>query len=151
MDFGEKIQVFIKNKFGNLANFAEQYEINYSTVHNYCTGKRKPSKKFLEILRDNGCNLNYLYSQDKTEVITDSQNVYKGGDINNTINSTTKEAEKMGMTLSAGLMSGNINYGDTLVRELYLQISRLEEENKNCHQQIKNLTEIIKTMAAKGG
>ena len=66
-EFGKRLKVDIKSKFGSIKELAARIEIDPSTISNYTRGVREPRAKFLGILAKLGCDTNWLLTGEKSK------------------------------------------------------------------------------------
>ena len=64
MDFGAKIRLFAKLKYGSLAGLANAIGISGAHISQYVNGHNKPGLDFLKKLNEVGCDINWLLSDD---------------------------------------------------------------------------------------
>lgn len=63
MDFVEKLRIFAEN-FGSISALAEALGIAQPSLSRYLSGEVKPGLDFIMKLKDLGCDINWLLSDD---------------------------------------------------------------------------------------
>lgn len=64
MKTSDKLKIFAKKKFGSVSALAEAMGISQPSIAQYTSGKRGIGNKQIERLRDLGCDINWLLSED---------------------------------------------------------------------------------------
>ncbi|CAG1022660.1 hypothetical protein MTYM_01886 [Methylococcales bacterium] len=64
MDFGAKIKLFAKMKFGSVSALADALDISQPHLSQYINDKNKPGMEFFRKMSELGCDLNWLMSDD---------------------------------------------------------------------------------------
>jgi len=64
MNFGEKLKLFAIEKFGSLTNLANILGMSIGHLSQYVNGVNKPGMDFFAKLKDVGCDINWLLSED---------------------------------------------------------------------------------------
>ena len=64
MNIGEKIRIFAENKGISLAQLADLLGMKPQSLQVYVSGKSNPGSEILMKLKDLGCDINWLLSED---------------------------------------------------------------------------------------
>ena len=65
MNFGEKLKLFAKKNFGSLTTLAKNLGMSIGHLSQYVNGVNKPGLDFLLKLKELGCDINWLLSDDE--------------------------------------------------------------------------------------
>lgn len=69
MSLGNKIKRFALTQFGSISDFARVMGMSPSNINFYITGRRKPGADILNKMRELGCDINWLLSEEEEGVI----------------------------------------------------------------------------------
>ncbi len=69
MTLGKKIREFGLKKFGKLTIFAQNLDMELPSLYHYFNNKSKPGFDFLLKLRNMGCDIEWLFSDDEDPLI----------------------------------------------------------------------------------
>ena len=63
--FGKRLKEFAVSKFKTIKSLGEELGIDPRNLSNYTSGQREPRAKFLSILAEHGCDINWLLTGKK--------------------------------------------------------------------------------------
>lgn len=64
MEFGQKLKLFAKEKYGSLTALASALDMTIGHISQYVNGHSKPGLDFLKKLNEVGCDINWLLTDD---------------------------------------------------------------------------------------
>ncbi len=62
--FAKKLRIWIDFKYGSIQSFANEVGLKYATVHHYLSGRSEPGLEFLFKIKERGCDLDWLLTDD---------------------------------------------------------------------------------------
>ncbi len=65
--FGERLKEFAKSEFNSIKGLGEEIGVDPRNLSNYTSGQREPKAKFLTILSNHGCDINWLLTGKKAK------------------------------------------------------------------------------------
>lgn len=67
MTFGEKLKYFANTKFGGVSKLAKALGMSQPNLSRYINGPVEPGRAFFKKLKEVGCSIDWLISEDETE------------------------------------------------------------------------------------
>lgn len=118
MKIGEKLRVFANKKLGSVAKLAESLGMKPPSLYNYLDGVSIPGGEMLAKLKNLGCDINWLLSEDEKEMPK-----------NDSIETAIKEMDEVQLSLiKAAINSGNDEAIKAAVRMILIKIDNIEKQ-----------------------
>ena len=120
MNIGEKLRVFAKKKLGSVAKLAESLGMKPPSLYNYLNGVSIPGGEMLTKLKNLGCDINWLLSEDEKEMPSEDS-----------IETAIKGMDEAQLSLiKAAINSGNDEAIKAAIRMILIKIESVEIQRK---------------------